>query len=666
MSESFVFFLREDASLDGILEGAAREAWRLERRVPRRGDSAASWTWATGEGASLRLVELPLFGVRCVDWQDERPMPGWLEAAVVRRSAGELAERAREAGTPDEKIATLCEALAGFGAVLPAVIGDVLVLRMRDSSEAVRWMAFRALTQLSEATLDVVLGALLAGEPVPADIEPGARKIRELVLQSLRGEYTDDLETKDAHDLEAALSSAFEAKKWRRVEVAAARLLWKDMPLHELEAAAAWAAAMAVKGHVWKAWFAALLVSELDRAKGKEGIASGVRAEVEPHLASQKEPPTREDMHPILWLLREGSREEYGDALARTLDALDAHVPNLQIERILMRTIAAASSRGPGVPVARELAKKLRDLLPSAITPRALLAHYHGWDDASDEALFDYDGLAEALARCDLAAKGKAEPQTREEASLDAWAEGILHYQAQRPRNLARGHVRVYQKRGDYEGALRATERAIEAQDSAVAWMDKGVILTALERHDDAIAAYSEAIARVGKDGMVFLGGSYDLAWFNRACERALTRDHEGALRDLAEAIRQDKQWIEKARVDDYFDSLRADPRFERILGGDLAAAPPDASPPKEWVREPAAPVAAPEEAPIAEPAAGELPPWERDPFGNPYFDSEFNRRLYSDDEGEDEEEHDEDEYDEGDEDFGDEDDEDDEGDDDE
>ena len=61
------------------------------------------------------------------------------------------------------------------------------------------------------------------------------------------------------------------------------------------------------------------------------------------------------------------------------------------------------------------------------------------------------------------------------------------------------------------------------------------MILTSSKRHTDAIAAYTEAIARVDKDGKVLLGGSYDVAWFNRACERAISGDHEGALRDLAD-----------------------------------------------------------------------------------------------------------------------------------
>ncbi|MRG96109.1 TPR end-of-group domain-containing protein [Polyangium spumosum] len=635
MSEQVVYFLREDASLRSFFEGVAREGFQVVRRAPRRGDAAPFWTIDMGEGRYMLLVDFPLFGVRYIDWKSGRPMPAWLESAVVRRGADELAARAREARSPEEKIATLCEAVAAFSPTLPDGIRGVLAERLRDTEEAVRWMAHKAVVALSDASLEQTLGEMLAAGPVPEDMEAWARELHELAKAAVRGDYTGDLDTKNEDYLRDAIRRDLPEKKWRRVEIAAAKLLWKDMPLYELEAAAAWAQAVAATGRVWKAYFAALLVSEIERSQGREGLAAVVRAEIEPTLATREDLPAREDLHPILWIVRDRLNEKHTAACDRALDALDAHVKNLEAERLLFRAISMRSG-----PEGRPLAKKLRDLLPGAITPLVLLAYLHGFDDTSDEALADAEALAAAMMQRELAAKGKADPPSTEIASFDAWAEGILAYQARRPKDLIRDHLRILQKRGDHEGALRAADRAIAADDSALAWLDKGMILTSSKRHADAIVAYTEAIARVDNDGKVLLGGSYDVAWFNRACERAISGDHEGALRDLAVAVAKDEQWIDKARADDYFDSVRNDPRFEAILSGTFEA-PPESSPAGAALPPPPKPPEARDEA-SSKATSDELPPWERDPFGNPYLDSEMDRRLgYGDEADEDEDDDD-------------------------
>ncbi|MDI1430355.1 tetratricopeptide repeat protein [Polyangium sorediatum] len=573
MSEQVVYFLREAVSLRSIFEGMEREGFQIVRRAPRRADAPPFWSVDMGEGRHMVLVDSPLFGVRYIEWRSGKPMPAWLESSVVRRSVDELATRAEEAKAPEEKLSTLCEAVAVTAPMLPDRIRSVLAARLRDGEEPVRWMAHKAVMALSDASLEQTLGEMLAGGPVPEDMETWARELHALAEKAVRGDFVDDLDTQNEDYLRDALRRDLTEKKWRRVEVAAARLLWKEMPLYELEAAAAWAQAMAATGRVWKAYFAALLVSEIDRSRGEEGLAAVVRAEIEPTLASREDLPTREDLHPILWIVRDRLNDDYTAACDRAIDAMDAHVKNLEAERVLFRAISQRND-----PEGRPLAKKLRELLPGAITPLALLAYLHESDDTGDEALADAEALAAAMAQRELAAKGKADPPSAEIASFDAWAEGILAYQARRPKDLIREHIRILQKRGDNEGALRAAERALAAGDSALAWMDKGFILTSMKRHADAIAAYTEAIARVDKDGKVLLGGSYDVLWFNRACERAITGDPEGALRDLALVVAKDKEWIDKARADDYFDSVREDPRFEGILAGTYEF-PPESAP---------------------------------------------------------------------------------------
>jgi tetratricopeptide (TPR) repeat protein len=580
MSKPQVFLLRDDLSLQALLDGAQREGFSLLRRVPRRGESSPFWEWATGRRDEDRatLVDHVLFGVRYVFWSGDEAPPAWLLSHARRFSVEEAEASAKEARSPEAKIATLCEAVACFAPALPESLCDVVVARLRDGDAAVRWMANVSLRALADVTLDKVLTDLLAGE-VPQDLEARARELSGLVKASIRGEWIDDLVAAKEDYLQSALQAALVEKKWRRVEVAAARLVWKEKPFFDRPAAAAWAAAMAATDRLWRAWTAALVFSEIDRAEGQEGMAAAVRAEVEPKLEGRADAPAPEDLHPVLWLLHEasGHRDEgWLDALGRVLDALDARVTGYPAERLLMRVIHVTRSGEGKYADARPVAKQLAALRPGAVTPWALLAYLRPWEDTGDEALLDYDKLAEAIER--------KEARSPEDAAFDAWAEGILAYQARKPQDLLRGHIHVLQKRGDEEGALRAAERVLRFDDSALAWLDKGMMLTSLRRHHDAIEAYSQAIARVGKDGMVLLGGSYDAAWFNRACERAITGDVEGALRDLAEAIRKDEKWIESARTDDYFNAIRSDERFERLLRGDLAAAPPE-EPAEDWQR---------------------------------------------------------------------------------
>lgn len=119
---------------------------------------------------------------------------------------------------------------------------------------------------------------------------------------------------------------------------------------------------------------------------------------------------------------------------------------------------------------------------------------------------------------------------------------------------------------------LDAAERAITIHaDDVFALQNRGVALTFLERHEQAIAAYGEALAVM--DRVFSEEGEPDadprgLMRFNRACELARLGRSEEALADLADAVRIDESWGKKARKDDYFRSLWADREFTRIAAG--------------------------------------------------------------------------------------------------
>ena len=56
------------------------------------------------------------------------------------------------------------------------------------------------------------------------------------------------------------------------------------------------------------------------------------------------------------------------------------------------------------------------------------------------------------------------------------------------------------------------------------------------------------------------------LMHFNRACELARAGRHDGALEDLEAAVSFQDRWAAKALEDEYFASLRGDPRLAAIL----------------------------------------------------------------------------------------------------
>jgi len=155
-----------------------------------------------------------------------------------------------------------------------------------------------------------------------------------------------------------------------------------------------------------------------------------------------------------------------------------------------------------------------------------------------------------------------------EEASAARMAERI----AERARPSRPATLSALAERGDWGALLEASNELLARDPSDVsARRSRALALTYLDRHDEAIEAYGEAIAameRAYRGGSVPAVDPRGLMYYNRACERARLGEREASLRDLAAAVAIDPSWGKKARGDDDFQALRRDRAFVRVATG--------------------------------------------------------------------------------------------------
>ena len=111
---------------------------------------------------------------------------------------------------------------------------------------------------------------------------------------------------------------------------------------------------------------------------------------------------------------------------------------------------------------------------------------------------------------------------------------------------------------GRYEDAIRSYDAALAIKPNAFTWGKKGLAMSNLGRYEDAIVAYNKALA---------LKPDYDNALYNKACAYALWNKPDEALEFLQKAIElAPEKYIELAKTDTDFDSLREDPRFQSLI----------------------------------------------------------------------------------------------------
>ena len=163
---------------------------------------------------------------------------------------------------------------------------------------------------------------------------------------------------------------------------------------------------------------------------------------------------------------------------------------------------------------------------------------------------------------------------------------------------------------GDYEGGIKAYDQAIRIRkDFHEAWHNRGVAIFFLDREEEALVSfnkaielqpefyqawYSRGVALLKRTKDIYLGpGSLDLseeskkqyqdaiesfkktieiepeyhrAWYDRAECYAIIQKGDLAIEDLKEAIRLNSEYKTKAKTNNYFDEIREDERFKKLI----------------------------------------------------------------------------------------------------
>ncbi|MEO1673645.1 MAG: tetratricopeptide repeat protein, partial [Cyanobacteria bacterium J06631_2] len=119
--------------------------------------------------------------------------------------------------------------------------------------------------------------------------------------------------------------------------------------------------------------------------------------------------------------------------------------------------------------------------------------------------------------------------------------------------------------RGNDLGRLERYEEAINSYDKCLVinpdedttWFNRGSALGQLERYEEAVASYDKGLA---------INPDQDLAWYDRACCLALLNQTELAIESWTKAINLNPKWLESAKTNSDFDSIRNDKRFQSLI----------------------------------------------------------------------------------------------------
>lgn len=126
----------------------------------------------------------------------------------------------------------------------------------------------------------------------------------------------------------------------------------------------------------------------------------------------------------------------------------------------------------------------------------------------------------------------------------------------------------------NWDEAMRHADRLVVTNPKCLtAWQWRANARTFARQHEDAVAAYREAIEVLDEafdgDGMVVGSDPRPGMHFNLACVLAKLEHHDEALDELRRAVRGDAKWGAEAKSDDYFESLWEDATFARVVSGD-------------------------------------------------------------------------------------------------
>jgi tetratricopeptide (TPR) repeat protein len=162
---------------------------------------------------------------------------------------------------------------------------------------------------------------------------------------------------------------------------------------------------------------------------------------------------------------------------------------------------------------------------------------------------------------------------------------------------------------GDYEGGIKAYDQDIQIQPFHEVYQNLGLALFYLDREEDALVSfnkaieldktfyqawYSRGVLLLKRTKDIYLGpGSLDLseeskkqykeaiesfnktieieqkyhrAWYYRAECYAIIQEVDLAIKDLKQAIDLNHEYKTKAKTNTYFDEIREDERFKKLI----------------------------------------------------------------------------------------------------
>ena len=136
----------------------------------------------------------------------------------------------------------------------------------------------------------------------------------------------------------------------------------------------------------------------------------------------------------------------------------------------------------------------------------------------------------------------------------------ILNLNPDEPATLTNRGV-TYDELGRYDEALADYNRSLELRpDYSSTLHNRGITYTKLERYDEALADFNRALE---------LNPDYESPVYNLACLFSLWGKRKDALAYLEKAISKNKKFREMAKTDKYFDNIRDDPHFKKLIEPD-------------------------------------------------------------------------------------------------
>jgi tetratricopeptide (TPR) repeat protein len=169
------------------------------------------------------------------------------------------------------------------------------------------------------------------------------------------------------------------------------------------------------------------------------------------------------------------------------------------------------------------------------------------------------------------------------------------HQSKEQQADLLLEQARLFDLIENWEAAITSLSKVIQIKpDDDLAWYNRGIALSNLDRYEEAIINYDEALQLKPDDDLAWYNRGYALdelgryeeaitsydkalqfkpedhkSWYNKACCYALQGNFDAAIANLSHAIELNPdEYQELAKTDSDFDSIRDDERFKALVDG--------------------------------------------------------------------------------------------------